>query len=52
MRRVLPSLTDDEIATTMPGGHPHQGKTFEQLIGVNLAHVREHGGDLLRFLDA
>lgn len=50
VKRVLPTLTDAELAAPLPVHHPHHGKTFEQLLGVNLAHVREHGGDLLAFI--
>lgn len=51
VRRVLPALTEDELAAPLPAQHPHHGKTFEQLLDVNLAHVREHGGDLLAFVE-
>jgi hypothetical protein len=51
VRRMLPALTDAELAAALPEHHPHQGKTFEQLLGVNLAHVREHGRDLLAFVE-
>lgn len=50
VRRVLPMLTDAELAAPLPAQHPHHGKTFEQLLVVNLAHVREHGSDLLAFV--
>ena len=43
MRDVLSSSTDEDLKKTCPQYHPHAGKTFEQLVHVNLAHVREHG---------
>lgn len=51
VRRVLPALTDEELAAELPAHHPHHGKTFQQLLGVNLAHVREHGGQLRAFAE-
>jgi hypothetical protein len=51
-RTVLASLSDDDVAKKCPHFHPHQGKTFEQLIQVNLAHVREHGGQIRDFVAA
>jgi hypothetical protein len=51
VRRVVPALSDAELASPLPLHHPHHGKTFEQLLGVNLAHVREHGSDLLSFVE-
>jgi hypothetical protein len=33
-----------------PSGHPHAGETYAELLEGNLAHVREHGGQLERFL--
>lgn len=49
VRRVLPALSESELASPLHQGHPHHGKTFEQLLGVNLEHVREHGSELLAF---
>lgn len=51
VRLVLPALTDAELGAPLPPHHPHHGKTLEQLIGVNLAHVREHAGELLAFVE-
>ena len=51
-RRVISSLTDDDLAKTCGPNHPHAGKTLEQLLRVNLAHVREHGDQIRRFLAA
>jgi hypothetical protein len=50
-RRVLPSLTDDQLALRMPDWHPHAGKTFEQLIRGNLDHLREHTAHLEAVVD-
>jgi hypothetical protein len=51
-RTVLASLSGDDVARKCPHFHPHYGKTFEQLIQVNLAHVREHGGQIRDFVAA
>jgi hypothetical protein len=50
VRRTLANLTDSQRATKLRRGHPHAGKTFEQLLQVNLAHVREHGEQLSSFV--
>ena len=44
--RVLPALTDDQRALRMPAWHAHSGKTFAELIGGNLDHLREHTAHL------
>jgi DinB family protein len=49
-RRVISSLTDDDLAKTCGPKHPHAGKTLEQLLQINLAHLREHGGQIRGFL--
>ena len=49
-RRVISSLTDDDLAKTCGPKHPHAGKTLGQLLQINLAHLREHGGQIRRFL--
>jgi DinB superfamily len=49
-RQVISSLTDDDLAKTCGPDHPHAGKTLEQLLQINLAHLREHGGQIGRFL--
>jgi hypothetical protein len=49
-REVIPSVTEAELATRCPPGHPHAGKTFAELLRVNLAHVRQHGGQIRDFL--
>jgi hypothetical protein len=46
----LASVTDQELASKCPPGHPPAGKTLLELLEVNLQHVREHGGDLLAFV--
>ena len=43
------SVTDDELGERCGPNHPHAGRTLRELLGVNLAHVREHGGQLLEF---
>jgi DinB family protein len=48
---LIPSVTDNELQARCPPGHPHAGKSLEQLLGVNLAHLREHGGDLVAFVE-
>ena len=48
--RVISSLTDEDLAKTCGREHPHAGKTLEQLLRINLAHLREHGGQIRRFL--
>lgn len=49
-RRIVPMLTEQDLAATCPRGHPHEGKTLAELHQVNLAHLREHGGQIKRFL--
>ena len=49
---TLAGLTDTKRAIRLRPGHPHAGKTFEQLLEVSLAHVREHGGQLAAFVAA
>jgi hypothetical protein len=49
-RRVISSLTDADLAKTCGPYHPQAGKTLEQLLQINLAHLREHGGQIRRFL--
>lgn len=41
--------SDLDLAARCPGGHPHAGKTLGELMLVNLAHVQEHGAQLLTF---
>ena len=50
VRKTLANLTPAQRAIRLRPGHPHAGKTFEQLLGVNLAHVREHGDQLSAFI--
>ncbi len=50
VRATLANLTDRQRAIKLRPGHPHAGKTFEQLLEVNLAHVREHGDQLATFI--
>ena len=49
-RHVISSLTDDDLEKTCGPTHPHAGKTLEQLLQINLAHLSEHGGQIRRFL--
>lgn len=49
-RDVISSVTDSDLAKRCPPHHPHAGKTLDQLLRVNLAHVREHGGQIRDFL--
>ena len=50
VRKTVAELSDAQRAIRLSPGHPHGGKTFEQLLGVNLAHVREHGDQLKAFI--
>jgi hypothetical protein len=49
-RQVLSSLTEEDLERTCGPYHPHAGKTLAQLLQVNLAHLREHGGQISQFL--
>lgn len=49
-RRVISSLTEEDLAKTCGPYHPQAGKTLEQLLQINLAHLREHGGQIRRFV--
>jgi hypothetical protein len=51
-RNVISSLTDSDVEERCPPDHPWAGKTLAELLQVNLAHVREHGGQIRAFLDA
>jgi hypothetical protein len=46
------NATEEDLAARCPPGHPHAGKSLAQLLKVNLDHVREHGGDLLAFVNS
>lgn len=46
MRRVVPALTDAELAAASG-----RNKTFEQRLVESLEHVREHGSQLLAFVE-
>lgn len=50
VRETLANLTVRQRAIKLRPGHPHAGKSFEQLLEVNLAHVREHGDQLATFI--
>jgi DinB superfamily len=45
-RGVLSALTDEQLSLRCGSWHPHRGKTFRELLQVNLAHLGEHGGQL------
>ena len=45
-RRVLISVTDEQLVGVMPSGHPHAGESFAGLLRGNLTHLREHTAHL------
>jgi hypothetical protein len=45
-RGVLGSLTETQLRRQLPANHPRSGKTFEELLVINLDHLGEHGGQL------
>jgi hypothetical protein len=47
----IANATEAELAAPGPRGHPHRGKSLLQLLHVNLDHVREHGGQMMAFLE-
>jgi hypothetical protein len=51
-RDVISSLTDEDLTKPCPPYHPQAGKSLAELLQVNLAHVREHGGHIRAFLAA
>ena len=50
IHNVLSGVTDAQLSERCGNGHPHTGKTLKQLLDVNLAHVKEHGAQLLDFV--
>ena len=50
VRERIETLPDEEFDARCAASHPHAGKTLLELLHVNLAHVREHGGQLLEFV--
>jgi hypothetical protein len=50
VRQRVETMPAAELDTRCPPGHPHAGKTLRELLDVNLAHVREHGTQLLEFV--
>jgi hypothetical protein len=48
---VIASATEEELAALCPPAHPHRGKSLLQLLHVNLDHVRQHGADMIAFVD-
>jgi hypothetical protein len=49
---VLQSVTSDDLDARCPAGHVRAGTSLRELLRVNLAHVREHGAQLLEFAQA
>ena len=49
---VLATTSEEDLARRCGSGHPHAGKTLAELLEGNLAHVVEHGGQLLAFATA
>jgi hypothetical protein len=45
-RAVFGGLTESQLPRRCGPQHPHRGKTFEELLQVNLAHLREHAQQL------
>lgn len=52
VRQRIEEVPEEEFAARCGPNHPHAGKTLRQLLDVNLAHVREHGGQMLEFVRA
>ena len=50
-RDVISSLTDADLEKRCPPHHPYAGKTLAQLLQVNLAHIREHAGQIRGFIE-
>jgi hypothetical protein len=50
--RILPTLAPDDLALPMPVGHPWAGSTYEALLQVNLQHVKEHAGSMVRLIES
>ena len=50
VRERILEMAEEEFAARCPPNHPHAGKTLIDLLTVNLAHLREHGGQLLAFV--
>lgn len=51
MRDAITAMTDEELATPVPDNHPWAGSTVEELLRINVDHVKEHGRQLLRFVE-
>jgi len=47
---TIPALTELDVGRLIPNGQPHAGKTFKDLLRVNLRHLREHSAQLHKFL--
>lgn len=50
--RTLETVTETQLAAVAPDHHPWASTAFEQLLGVNLQHVREHGASMESALPA
>ena len=50
VRERIMTLAEDEFEAYCPPDHPHAGKTLRELLDVNLAHVLEHGAQMLDFV--
>ena len=50
VRQRIETIPDEALDARCQPGHPHAGKTLRELLDVNLAHVREHGGQMLQFV--
>lgn len=48
-RQLHERIGSVDMTESVAQRHPHAGKTLGELYVVNLAHVREHGGQLLAF---
>lgn len=48
---IIPALTEQETKRVIPQGHPWAGHNYNTLLRVNLNHVKEHGGQMRRFLE-
>jgi hypothetical protein len=48
---LLPRVTAEQLLSMAPASHPRHGESFEQVLGVNAAHVVEHGMQMERVLE-
>lgn len=52
VRERIETMAPAELEERCASWHPHAGKTLDQLLQVNLAHIREHGGQMTAFVAA